>query len=366
MTSSSLATDLPATPTAPPAETEYHFTFRGNGADLFSVYILNVLKTILTVGMYYFWGRVKIRQYIWGQTEVAGDRFGYHGTGRELLIGWLKAMLAFGSLLAAQMALDLSVPMLGTLILWLGLVCLWPLAKIGSLRYRLSRTSWRGIRFSFRGDIKPFLLLSVPGLLLSFPTLGLYTPFYECAIRRYFLEHSRLGNIAFGFEGSPKKLLRIYLVRGIVAIVGVGGLLGLTLYTSTGGGVYVAGFGPINGVLWIITDIGLCVLVVLSLLSLVVRRRRFFWDHTTFGPAHFRSTVSMGNLAALYAGNVGLLLVTLGLGSPWVTVRSRQYDCAHLTLTGTLDLEHIQQDALEATATGEELGGLLDVDVMAG
>ena len=74
----------------------------------------------------------------------------------------------------------------------------------------------------------------------------------------------------------------------------------------------------------------------------------------------------MGNLAALYAGNVGLLLVTLGLGSPWVTVRSRQYDCAHLTLTGTLDLEHIQQDALEATATGEELGGLLDVDVMAG
>jgi hypothetical protein len=52
-----------------------------------------LLLSILTLGVYSFWGRTEVRKYVWSQSEFEGDRFAYHGTGGELLRGWLKAIL---------------------------------------------------------------------------------------------------------------------------------------------------------------------------------------------------------------------------------------------------------------------------------
>lgn len=64
-----------------------------------------------------------------------------------------------------------------------------------------------------------------------------------------------------------------------------------------------------------------------------------------------------------YLGNLLLLLVTLGLGFPWVMVRSIRFVFDNLTLEGPLDLESVRQDAQIASATGEGLAGILDVDL---
>ena len=77
--------------TEPPSGSK-SFAFRGSGGELFKITIVNFLLTIVTLGIYYFWGRTRVRQYIYSQTEFEGDRFVYHGTGKELLIGWLKGM----------------------------------------------------------------------------------------------------------------------------------------------------------------------------------------------------------------------------------------------------------------------------------
>ena len=75
--------------------------FHGTTATLYRVYFVNLLLTILTLGIYGPWARVKIRQYCYGQTELEGDRFAFHGTGEELLIGWLK-LAPFVALFSAQ------------------------------------------------------------------------------------------------------------------------------------------------------------------------------------------------------------------------------------------------------------------------
>lgn len=54
-----------------------------------------------------------------------------------------------------------------------------PVAIVGSRRYRLSRASWRGIRFSFEGRAREFARIFIPGALLSCLTLGLYYPFFH-------------------------------------------------------------------------------------------------------------------------------------------------------------------------------------------
>src|SRR5712691_10481567 len=70
--------------------------FHGVGGTLFGIHIVNVLLTLVTLGVYYFWAKTRVRQYLFGQTEIAGDRFAYHGNGKELLLGTLKAALIFG------------------------------------------------------------------------------------------------------------------------------------------------------------------------------------------------------------------------------------------------------------------------------
>ena len=80
----------------PPLSSVRHPTFHGNGGTLFGIHVVNVLLTLVTFGVYYFWAKTRIRGYLSGQTEIEGDRFAYHGTARELLLGTIKAVLVFG------------------------------------------------------------------------------------------------------------------------------------------------------------------------------------------------------------------------------------------------------------------------------
>jgi uncharacterized membrane protein YjgN (DUF898 family) len=354
----------PLIPTPSIASKIHRFKFHGTGEALFGIFILNLLKTILTLGVYYFWAKVKTRQFVWGQTEFSGDRFGYHGTGLELCLGWLKAGVLFGGVLALQWVLTISDhPYIGTLALWIGIGVLVPLAQIGTLRYRLSRSSWRGVRFSFRGAMQPFFLLSLRGLALSAITFGIFYPFYECESRAYLINQSRFGSSSFQFDGQPKDLFWIYTRHSIAMLVGMV-ILGAIIFATHD--LTAVQDGLVAPLLGFAMFVPFMLLVGIVFLSVNVSRRRFFSNHTSFAGARFNTTVTMGNLLGLYATNALLLLFTLGLAFPWVTVRSRGYDCDHLTLTGALDLDAIQQDAQTATAVGEELSGFLDVDALPG
>ena len=71
----------------------HRLSFHGSGGSLFGIQIVNLFLTLVTLGIYSFWGRVKVRKYMMSQSDFEGDRFAYHGTGKELLIGWLKAIV---------------------------------------------------------------------------------------------------------------------------------------------------------------------------------------------------------------------------------------------------------------------------------
>lgn len=144
--------------------------------------------TVIPLGVYYFGTKVRARKSLWSESEFEGDRFAYHGTGKELLIGFLKAVLMFSLplfLLGLAQALLAPTPVLHialTLLLYSAILLLIPYAIVGARRYRLSRTSWRDIRFAFRRRALEFITLFVGGSLLSSITLGLYYPFLRMLI----------------------------------------------------------------------------------------------------------------------------------------------------------------------------------------
>lgn len=302
--------------------------FHGTGGSLFGIHIVNMFLTVITLGTYYFWGKTKVRNYLWSQTDFAGDRFAYHGTGKELLIGFLKAVVVFGvpfvGLIILPEFLELGEAGKGaaTLVFYSMVLVVVPVAMVGARRYRYSRTSWRGIFFSFRGSMKEFIKIFISGSLLSVITFGLYYPFFETKKHGFMVSHSYFGNQKFEFDGRGRDLFRSYLLTLLLIL-------------------------PTLGFYWFWFQ---------------AKMQRYFWANTTIGRARFCSTVTGGALLMLTMGNFLLMAFTLGLGLPWVAVRNARFACRYLSLEGPLDLTAIEQEAQVATATGEGLSSFLDMD----
>ncbi len=301
-------------------------SFHGAGGSLFGIHIVNVFLTIVTLGIYYFWAKVRVRSYLFSQTEVGGDRFAYHGTGKELLLGFLKAVALIGvPFFLVRLGLDLIargpiVRAVGASVSYLAILVFLAFATIGARRYRLSRTSWRGVRFSLRGQLLDFIKLFVVGSLLSTVTLGLYFPFFDTRRHGFLVSHSYFGSQRFSFDGKGKDLFGPFLLAVALSI-------------------------PTLGLCWF---------------WYLARKQRYFWDHISFGAAHFQCAVTGGKLFVLHLGNALLLVLTLGFGWPWVVVRNARFTCRYLVLQGALDLATVQQEAQAVSTTGEGLAGILD------
>ena len=304
------------------------FTFHGSGGTLFGIYVVNVLLTIATLGFYRFWGKVRVRSYMLSQTGFEGDRFAYHGTGKELLLGFLKVVLLVGMPITvlgivAELSRDKLIEGVIRFLTSTLIFVFIPVAMVGARRYRLSRTSWRGIRFSFRGRAMAFAKIFVTGSLLSMLTLSLYYPYFLARQQHYMVSHSQFGRRPFRFDGRGRDLFGPYLLTLLLFLPTLG------LYTF-----------------WF-----------------QARKTRYFWDHTFFEGARFRCTVSGRQLMNQTLGNWVILLITLGLAWPWVLVRSTRFAFEYLSIDGSLDLAGIVQEPQLTTATGDALSSLLGADV---
>jgi uncharacterized membrane protein YjgN (DUF898 family) len=312
----------------PPGKLRYH----GTGGVLFGLVIVNALLTLVTLGIYSFWAKNKVREFHYSHTEFDGDRFAYHGTGGELFAGALKAagvMIVLGLLLTVATAAaggDAAPPAAQFGIVGLFYVAIFLLMVVavnGARRYRLSRSSWRGIRFSFHGRWQEFLAMMVRGALLSILTLGFYTPSFQNQRRKFFVSNARFGSEPFLYDGDGRPLFGKY-VKALL----------LTM--------------PTLGLCWI---------------WYAAFKHRYFWNHTAMRGARFSSSISGGDLFRLHFTNTLLVLFTLGIGTPWAITRTHAFWCDNVALRGTVDWATIQQRAQTATATAEGLADGFEIDV---
>jgi uncharacterized membrane protein YjgN (DUF898 family) len=303
--------------------------FMGSGGALFGIHVVNVLLTLVTLGVYFFWAKVKVRAYLMSETEFEADRFAYHGTGGEMLRGFLKALVFFFIPLTALTTVPelLGAPPVvraaTTLLAYLIASIVVPIAMIGARRYRLSRTSWRNIRFSLRCRTSDFVRLWLSCGMLTTLTLGLYYPVFLVRRQEFMTRHMWFGSQRFGFDGRGRDLFWPFV-----------GMLALFPFT-----------------------------LGLSYFWFAARRLRYFAAHTTFGTARFASSVRALPLAWLTLSSLAVLILTLGLAWPWMSVRALRFAYANVSLHGPLALESITQQAQAVTATGEGLAGFLDADL---
>src|SRR6266852_9487209 len=75
--------------------------YDGRVGPLFRLWFKVTLLAVLTLGFYRFWGRTRIRKYLWSRVSLDGERFEYDGTGGELFRRFLVTLVVLAPLLFA-------------------------------------------------------------------------------------------------------------------------------------------------------------------------------------------------------------------------------------------------------------------------
>jgi len=200
-------------------------SYDGSRFGIGGLFLKTMLLSLVTLGIYNFWGRTQIRRAVWGAVSVDGAPFEYTGTGTELLFGFLKAvaiLIGIGLPLVALVWLSLRTESeTGAQLAQLTFaVVLWMLAVAAvyfATRYRLSRTQWRGIRFCLDGDASNFILGSIGYSLLALATLGICLPLLRTWQARTIVNNTRYGTVPFRMEAWGLTLIWPWILAVLLA-----------------------------------------------------------------------------------------------------------------------------------------------------
>ncbi|MEP6607128.1 MAG: DUF898 family protein, partial [Burkholderiaceae bacterium] len=159
---------IPATPAPFPAGStippEYPVRFVGTGSEYFRIWIVNLLLTIVTLGIYSAWAKVRRLKYMYRNTQIGGSSFDYHGSPVAILKGRLIALVL---LIAYNFSFKFSL--IAGLVTLVILAAVFPWLIRQSLRFRLRYSSYRGIRFRFAGGVSELYLIAAPVLIVALP-----------------------------------------------------------------------------------------------------------------------------------------------------------------------------------------------------
>lgn len=365
------------------------FEFTGSGAEYFRIWVVNILLTIATLGIYSAWAKVRRLQYFYRNTRVAGAIFDYHGNPKAILKGRILALVL---LIAYKIASDVSV--VAAVMVALPLACVLPWFLARSFRFKMFNSTYRGVRFHFHGTVaQAYRMLILVPILLAFVGLFLWSvgtsllrrsdslatvltalvmmvvlagtvPLAHYLLKRYHHDNGYFGQTPFFFHASMTEFFMIYaravgfLFLGTISVAIFGILTGkiyAMLQSTMLGWLFAMLYGALS----------LYAFFLLVRVYLDSRIQNLVWNHTELGDMRFESTVSARKLLAIHVSNLALIILTLGLYKPFAIVRLTRYRVESMSMipSGVLEEYLADQSADNAGAIGQEAGDLFDIEI---
>jgi uncharacterized membrane protein YjgN (DUF898 family) len=337
--------------------------FTATGGEYFGIWIVNLVLSILTLGIYSAWAKVRRLQYFYRNTALGGSSFDYHGQPLAILKGRIVALVLFSSY---SIAGKISPPLGIAVAVLLATVMPWLLLR--SLRFRLHNSSLRGLRFSFRATTREAYKVFLLFPLLTAFTLYLMGPFWHQRLKQFQHNNAWFGETSFQFKVPVGAFYKLWLkTLGLLMLgaflIGVGGAILFQLFQSAP--------LPLNATPQ--AKVGMVVVAVFGmflLLSIFVgpyataRLQNLIWNGTTLGPHRFVSNISARKLFFISLTNFFGVLLTLGFYHPFAMVRLLRYKIQSITLVADGDLDDfVAGQARDVGAAGEEAAEMFDIDI---
>jgi uncharacterized membrane protein YjgN (DUF898 family) len=344
----------------------HRVSFTGRASEYFGIWIVNVLLTIITLGIYSAWAKVRRNRYFFGNTVLLGRSFEYHARGLQILIGRL---IVFGGLIVLNLIATLSpiLVLLPTIVILVALP--WLVAR--GLRFSARVTSYRNVRFDFVGGAGGAFKAFIVGSLIAVLTLGILTPLASRWVSVYVGSNLRYGGKAFETDPRLGPLYKSWLLSLLIVLVGVA-ILALIVFMNlalilpmieTPGSLtpeqqYPLFISAVFGYIVFFATFGVAALFYRAGVRNVV------WSATTFDGRHrLSSDLSRTRYAWIAVSNVVVTLLTLGLMRPWAAVRLARYTWQHTGVTFVGDVgELFSRIEEQGSAVGSEFMDLEGFD----
>ncbi len=363
------------------------FEFTGKALEYFSIWIVNVALTILTLGIYSAWAKVRTNQYFYGNTLLDGASFRYTAKPTQILKGRIIAFILFMIYYFASMANPIVA---GAIFLFI--LLLVPAFVVMSMAFRLRNSMYRNVRFNFDKKfaraykvffipvffIGAYLLLAsqleqlqsadtetstMLGIIIAVLLLGiiLMVPWWEYIVTRFKVVHAKYGDADFSFSATMKNYYGMYIKAYLLSIL-IFGVIGAVIVV-------------LMKTIMSDTDTGSAAMpVVIFLLVLPAylwlfayfqtKRTNLIFGNLDIGGHKVRSELKTGYMLYLYVTNTLAIMLTLGLLTPWAKIRTARYrtSVTSLDVAGNLSQFVATQEQYQS-AMGEEIGEMFDMDL---
>jgi uncharacterized membrane protein YjgN (DUF898 family) len=339
--------------------------FSGKGGEFFGIWIVNILLTIVTLGIYSAWAKVRTQQYFFGHTKVDGHAFRYLATPIQILKGRL---LAF-AVIAVFSLLTQLIPVFA-LVFALAAIFVMPWLLVQGIKFNLRMTAYRNVRFGFHGTYGGAFLNFIVFPILAVFTFYLLMPYVLKRMDKFVYENVSFGgrkmqvNTSGGtyYEAAFKAFfatLGAFIVFAIVLAIfaGVTGLAIPSGDVSALGGVMAIVFGAVYILGYVL---------VIALSQAIYRgiiRNHVFASAELEGVAKFKSSVDVFDYCILLASNYLMIAFSLGLAYPVAKVRHAAYLASLTEVSVNSEIDNLTDPLKQESSTFlEEAADLYDID----
>lgn len=371
----------PVTPASAPLAHPLEFT--GTGGEYFRIWVVNLLLTVVTLGIYSAWAKVRKTRYFWTNTRLDGAAFQYHGDPAAILRG----RVVVGALLVLYfVAGQFSLRAGAAVTVALAAVAPWLFLK--AMQFKLSNTSWRGVRFGFDSTVGAAYSAVAPGLAIwvillvqfaaitpgdppRFPWLfGLYVvamalaPMLHARIKRYQHGAATYGSVRFEMAPCTRAYYGLYGRTALVAVAlasGEGIVIAVVAILAGGSS---GGDRPPSAVA-VMPSVAFLLVYATAGVFFAARGQRLVWSSTRAGPVRFSSSISAARLMAVWLKNGLLTVLTLGLYWPFAAVNIARYRISSMTVEADGPFAEIAAGAgtVEPSSAGDGAVDLLGWDL---
>lgn len=366
----------PTLPSTPPDEPyQYNFYFCGTGSEYFRIWIVNLLLTIITLGIYSPWAKVRRLRYFYGNTELNDESFDFTANPKRILIGRL---IAIGVYLIISVLGEFSpvIAAVGGLLI----MALFPWLVRSTLRFRARNSQYKNVRFAFVGSLLAayvlfglvifanLLITGVGYVAVNAQMVGtgvgifligfaLLAPFAWRLFKSYQFDNTQFGEMAFTWHASMLDVYKaVWIPIGIAILISIVGVVMAGL-----GGVIGSDFG----VVVVLAVIGMYLMMLLIVPFTQACLHKVIWGNLTIGESEFvLNDFSIFRFAFIQFTNYLMIGLTLGLFTPWAVVRLHRYKTETLSLVSYDNFDElITPQMIEESALGEEIADVFDIDV---
>ena len=369
--------------------------FTGSGSEYFRIWIVNLLLMFVTLGIYYPWAKVRRLRYFHANTLVGGEPLGFHADPKKMLKGYFLVGVLFSLYSAAG-----NFSALAGFLAFAIVAAIWPALLKSSMQFRLANTSWRGLRFHFKGSVggayRAVVPLFVPSLVILAAVVGIDNPdkppFWYLAtlgivvvvtlavfpwllwnLKQYQHNHYALASLQTTFKATLGSFYKLFFKAFGVMLLPIGLVVALAFIAVFFGNTGLsAGLSPrpsMNPAIFIIFMMAgfaaVATTLVIAKPYFTARLQNLVWTRTGNASLRFVSDLRFKSLLWLTVKNWVLVVLTFGFYWPFAAIAVARMRLEAVTVKTRIDPDTLvsQMRSAEGEAAGDAAGDLFGLDI---